>query len=182
MAESGGVRIEELRGWQLCQIVCAPGAEEALASVMQMAGPGALPRTGDAVSVRDGVKLYALAPRTWWCLAPCGFLLADLMRTLDPCVATVTGLSAARVRIALEGPEARAVLEKGIAVDLHPRVFPVGCAVFTGLDHVGVMLERVAQDRWELFVPTTWAASVREWLLDAALPVSYDSDSGGDHP
>lgn len=181
MAESGAVRIEELRGWQLCQIVCAPGAEEALAWVLQTAGTGELPRTGDAVSVHEGVKLYPLAPRTWWCLAPREFPLADLTRALDPGVATVTELSAARVRIALDGPAARAVLENGIAVDLHPRAFPVGRAVFTGLDHVGVMLERVAQERWVLFVPTTWAASVREWLLDAALPVLYDSDSGGAH-
>ena len=169
MAESGALRIEELRGWRLCQITCAPGAEAALSLALQASGTGPLPRTGNLVSVLGDMRLYAIAPRTWWWLSPADAPVADFSLTLDPAMGSVTVLTAARARIALEGPAAREVLQKGIAVDLHPRAFPVGRAVFTGLDHVGVMLERVAEERWELFVPTTWARSVREWLDDAAL-------------
>lgn len=162
--------VEDVRGWQLWQVGCGPGGETALARQLVSAGAGELPSTGAPVSVRADMRLYALAPRTWWWLAPDDAPIGVFAAGLDPAVVSLTPLSAARVRIALAGPDASALLQKGIAIDLHPRVFPVGRAVFTALDHVGVMLERTAEDRWELFVPTTWSVSVREWLADAARP------------
>lgn len=72
------------------------------------------------------------------------------------------------------GGAAREVLERGIALDLHPTVFAVGHFAQTGLHHVPVLLERVGEQRYALYVPTTWAVSVWEWLADAALPFGYD--------
>jgi sarcosine oxidase gamma subunit len=46
----------------------------------------------------------------------------------------------------------------------------VGHFAQTALHHVPVLLERSADLRYELQVPTTWAVSVWEWLSDAALP------------
>ena len=65
---------------------------------------------------------------------------------------------------------ARACLQRGIALDLHPPVFAVGHFAQTALHHVPVLLERSADLRYELQVPTTWAVSVWEWLSDAVLP------------
>ena len=83
-------------------------------------------------------------------------------------------LSHSRVRIAIEGPSVRNVLAKGIAVDLHPSAFPIGRFAQTGLHHTGIFLERCGEERYELFLPRTFAASIWDWLVDAALPLGYE--------
>ncbi|MDE2446871.1 MAG: hypothetical protein KGO94_11870, partial [Alphaproteobacteria bacterium] len=45
----------------------------------------------------------------------------------------VTELSSSRTRIAVEGPNARAVLAKLAFIDFHPRVFKLGMFVQTGI-------------------------------------------------
>ena len=52
----------------------------------------------------------------------------------------VVDVSAQRTTIRLGGPHARDVLEKGCAIDLHPRSFPPGSAAQTTVGRAGVVL------------------------------------------
>jgi sarcosine oxidase subunit gamma len=99
--------------------------------------------------------------------------MQHVAQELDPAIGSVTLLSTARVRLAVEGPRVQDALARGIALDLHPAVFAVGQFAQTGVHHVPVLLERVREQCFELQVPTTWAVSVWEWLTDAALPFGY---------
>ena len=63
--------------------------------------------------------------------------LAEIVRPADGAVVDV---SAQRTTIRLRGPHARAVLAKGCAVDLHPRVVRHQLAQQTMLAHAGVIL------------------------------------------
>ena len=49
-------------------------------------------------------------------------------------------LSANRTTFELSGPRARAVLEKGCALDLHPRSFTPGTALNTEVGNIPVVL------------------------------------------
>jgi sarcosine oxidase subunit gamma len=76
-------------------------------------------------------------------------------------------VSANRTVLELTGPRARAVLEKGCPVDLHPRSFGPGSAVSTTLARVPVLLWQIGDTSYRLLPRTSFADYVARWLLDA---------------
>ena len=166
--------LQELHGGYLCQLAGFGQADDALRAQLRALGIAGLPQDGRRSLVDAEGHFYRLGPaRYLWAAASEG-LMQRVARELDPAAGCLTPLSAARVRLVVEGGAAREVLERGIALDLHPTVFAVGHFAQTGLHHVPVLLERVGEQRYALYVPTTWAVSVWEWLADAALPFGYD--------
>lgn len=168
------LRLAELRGWHLCQLAAFAGTDDALRAQLQALAIPALPQDS-LMSIADGESRFRrLAPGRYLWTAATDAAMQRVMRELDPAAGCVTLLSAARLRLVVEGSTARELLSRGIALDLHPAVFAVGQFAQTGLHHIPVLLERVGEQRYELYVPTTWAVSVWEWLIDAALPFGYD--------
>ena len=85
----------------------------------------------------------------------------------------VTDVSDLRIAFALEGSHARDVLQKGCAVDLHPRVFGAGSCVTTALARVRVTIRQTSPaPRFEILVERSYAMYLREWLADASLEYS----------
>lgn len=80
---------------------------------------------------------------------------------------TALDVSANRTVLELAGPQARAVLEKGCPVDLHPRAFGPDRAVMTTLARVPVLLWQTGADSYRVMPRTSFAAYVARWLLDA---------------
>ena len=78
-------------------------------------------------------------------------------------------VSANRTLLELSGPRARAVLEKGCPVDLHPRAFGPGRAVSTTLARVPVLVWQSGQSSYRLLPRSSFADYVARWLLDAML-------------
>ena len=76
-------------------------------------------------------------------------------------------LSANRTTFELAGPSARAVLEKGCPLDLHPRTFEVGTAYLTLIGSVPVVLWKVADERYRILPRSSFADFLGRWLLDA---------------
>jgi len=74
----------------------------------------------------------------------------------------------------IEGPAARALLGRLLAIDLDPRVFPLRGFAQTGIHHVAGLLLRASEDRYEFLVPRTFAASTWEVLIDVARSFGYD--------
>jgi sarcosine oxidase subunit gamma len=101
-------------------------------------------------------------------------LAHELTAAVDVSVGSVTALSHGRVRIAIRGAVVRAMLAKLLCIDLNRQVFAVGQAQQTSLHHTGVLCERSAEDRYELYVMRTYAASIWESLVDAALVYGYE--------
>lgn len=79
----------------------------------------------------------------------------------------VVDVSANRTTLVLTGPRAREVLETGIDLDLHPRVFPVGAAVATLLGSVGILLWRTGEAEWRILPRASFARHTAAWLIDA---------------
>ena len=111
-------------------------------------------------------------------LAPDEFLAVDVSRRQEPGVETpcqealegipgqAVDLSAHRTVLVLEGPGAREVLEKSVALDLHPRVFGVGRAEATLLSTVPVVLVRSGEEAWRILPRASFADHVVRWLVD----------------
>ena len=169
------VRVGEVSGWDLAQLGVFAGQQGQLAAaVAAVLGADALAAGAGEVRRVAGGALYRTAPDAYWLVASDPTVISRLHAAVPVSAGTVTSLSHSRVRLFVEGPAAREVLAAGISIDLHPRSFAVGAFAQTGLHHTGVLLERCAQDRYELYVLRTFALSLWEWLLDAALPFGYD--------
>jgi sarcosine oxidase subunit gamma len=81
--------------------------------------------------------------------------------------AAVLDLSANRTTLRLEGASARAVLEKGCPLDLHPRAFSPGTAVATTIGRVPVLLWKVDTDSYRILPRASYADFLGRWLVDA---------------
>lgn len=142
------------------------------------------------VDLPDGVGRTTGDPDGAHCiwLSPDEFLLVDVSRTHEPGVADaaaaaldddrpgagrvpgqVLDLSGNRTVLELSGEPARAVLEKGCHVDLHPRAFLVGTAVSTLVGPVQMIVHRAHEDTFRLLPRSSFAEYTVRWLLDAML-------------
>lgn len=91
----------------------------------------------------------------------------ELVRALGDEPGAVVDLSANRTTLELTGPSARAALEKGCHVDLHPRAFGPGTAVSTMLGPVPVLLWQTAEQTYRILPRASFADYTARWLLDA---------------
>lgn len=80
--------------------------------------------------------------------------------------AVAEDLSHGMVRIRVAGRRAPSLLAAGIAMDLHPAVFPTGSRAVTAYRDVSVVLHVSAEDTYDLYVLRSFATSLWEWLAD----------------
>jgi sarcosine oxidase subunit gamma len=138
-----------------------PDRQAALADAVQRAWGLSLPGPGRACratgSGNPPVALW-VGPMRWW-IAGAASWTADLVGD-----AALVDLGEARVVIRIEGAGAMELLACILPLDLDATAFPIdGCAqsVYAG---VGVLLHRIADAGFELYVPSSYAASLWEQL------------------
>jgi sarcosine oxidase subunit gamma len=165
--------IGEVRGWHLVQLGVFAGRETEFAAAVAKVLPTPLPPPG-VVQSSGQMRVYSIARDQYWVVGAAAALADELGAAVDPAVGTVTSLSHGRVRIAVRGRAVRAMLAKLLGIDLDPAVFTVGRAQQTGLHHTGVLCERSAEDRYDLYVMRTYAVSTWECIVDAALVYGYE--------
>jgi len=92
---------------------------------------------------------------------------ALLVEALGEEPGSAVDLSANRTTLELSGPSARAVLEKGCPLDLHPREFAAGSAYLTLIGSVPVILWKVEEETYRILPRSSFADFLGRWLLDA---------------
>jgi sarcosine oxidase subunit gamma len=168
-AEDGpGVWLQEAAPRSLA-LVEAPSPKVALAPLAASLGIGAPPAAGEAVSGERGTALCT-APGQWLVvsatLSPSQLL--DALRAVGNGIdAAAFDLSHARAVLALGGPRAVEVLAAGCPLDLEA-MREDGCAA-TVLGPFNVVLHRRAARRWEVYVFTSLARALLDWIGEAAL-------------
>jgi sarcosine oxidase subunit gamma len=169
------VKLGELRGWSLVQVVAFPAEMAAFeAAVAPLLGASLPPKVGDGVTAQ-GRTIMRTGPEQFWIVgAESDDLAQRLSQAVAPTAGSVLPLSHSRTRIFIEGHAAREVLAKGIPIDFDANVFKVGQFALTALHHTPVLVHRTAADRYEIYAMRTFAHSIWEWLTDAAWPVGYD--------
>lgn len=172
-----GIVIREVRPRSLFQVGAWPDsavpAREAVANAtgaVPVAEPGRFAGTGDTLVV-------TLAPGKHLVLSDREGLEGAVRRGLAPEQAAVVDLSHSRCGIRISGPAAAAVLAKGFALDLDPRVFPAGSAAQTTIHQIGVLVIRRSKTVFDLFVYGSFAVAFADWLTDAAAEFGWGVSS-----
>ncbi|MCA3556070.1 hypothetical protein [Aestuariivirga sp.] len=155
------LRIAERPGFTLTQVAgLSPDFEAKLSDVV-----GALPETVARAQVNGDRALFRIGPAQFWIIGP---ETDDAAARLHGQCA-VTPLTSSRVRIALEGAPARAVLAKLMPVDWDASVFTPGTVALTGLHHTPVTVHCTAGNAFDIYVMRTFSLDVWEAVTDAAL-------------
>lgn len=166
-----GVRLTERRALSIVEIQAWPDAATAVRDGVGSALGLHLPHEPNrAVLLEDGTSAIAIGPDRWLVVERERRDLYGLLRAaLGENQAAVTDQGHGRVGLRLEGRNVRDLLSKGTSVDLRPSRFPPGQSAGTKLDHVAVLLHCLDRDRFDLFALRSYAVSLYEWILDAAL-------------
>ena len=131
-----------------------------------------LPLEPNRVASMRAVRTLWLGPDEWLVTSPengAPDLFGRLTRALAGRHATVTDLSSSRAIVEITGPRARALLEKGCGLDLHPRASSPGCCAQTVFAKLPVIIDQLsAVPAYRLFVRRSAARWLAEWLIDAA--------------
>ena len=161
----GAVTLSELRFAEQIGLRVRPPVAAYLAGVP-------LPLEPNRVASMRTLRTLWLGPDEWLVTSPEGVapdLIGRMTRALAGRAAMVSDLSASRAIIEIIGPQARALLEKGCGLDLHPRAFGPGLCAQTLFARLPVILDQLSPaPAYRLFVRRSSARWLARWLIDAA--------------
>lgn len=119
------------------------------------------------------IKVYWLGPDEWLILTPQDLqieLQAKLQKALKDIHSSVTDVSSGQTCIQISGTNARALIEKGCTIDLHPKSFRNNDCAQTHLAKATVLLSSVdVPNDFEIVVRRSFADYLGLWLLDSSL-------------
>jgi len=134
----------------------------------------ALPVVPNTTASRDDLRALWLAPDEWMVVGPDGQqqVLEQALRSgIDGTFGSIVDVSASRTMLEIGGTRARELLAYGIPIDLDARSFVPNRCAQTLLAKAHVIIERSDDSAFLLYVRTSFAGYVAEWLLDAAADV-----------
>lgn len=161
---AAGVTLCDIAGFTLTQIAGWPETMAGAArQAAKAAGSRTAPRPGKAIA-GDHAALLRIEPLKWWLVCEGAGAPPDL--SLETCA--VLDLSSSRTWLRVAGAEAATLLNHFLPLDLREVSFPAGSVASTAFHHVGVTLWR-ADDGYNLFLPRSFSASLRELLFESAV-------------
>lgn len=121
---------------------------------------------GPCLVQSGGLQLVGTGPGVWLAVqegAAPGWAegLAEAVRPL----ASVSDQSGGYVLFRLQGPDARRLLQRGVAIDLHPDAFPPGSAATSVAAHIGVTFWCVdVLPTYDVAIFRSYRRSFQHWL------------------
>jgi heterotetrameric sarcosine oxidase gamma subunit len=165
---SAPVTVAELRPAAIVQIAAWPDSLQAVKRILaEVLGQG-VPPLGSLAAGAQGT-IAALGPGRYLLVSASPDIVARLADVVAVADGAVTDLSHGRTILSLKGGSAAAILAKGLAIDLHPSVFPPGRVAQSVIHHIDVTVQCRAADHYELMVLRGFAEDFLEWLMDAGL-------------
>jgi methylglutamate dehydrogenase subunit D len=156
LALPGGaaLRVEERAGLQIAAVVARSRDARALVEKAQTLG----------------IALRGIGPGKWLAVAEADAApLAEQLSQELGALAAVTELSDAYAVLRVAGSRARALFEKGLAIDLHPRAFKPGDVTATLCGHINVVIWQLdVAPTYEVALYRSYAASFHHWLVESA--------------
>lgn len=173
-----GLVIGERTSLSLASIVPRKGQSGALAALVKSAYGLDLPTAPRLIGgpMPDGRSIaFIWAGLDQWLVVAEG--IEDMERELTAALgrrAMIADQSDGRCVLRLGGPKAREVLAKGVAVDLHPRMFRPGDVALTMVAHLGVQLWQLdGAPTYEVAMFRSLAGSFWSWLAASAAEFGY---------
>jgi len=175
-AGTPGVVIEERQGLGLATVAARKGRAAALKAAIADAYGVDLPDDSRAVP-GPNVTFVGYGPGQWLAVSETlssDALARDLANRLKG-LASISDQHGGRTVLRVSGPRARDVLEKGLPIDLHPRVFGPGSAATTAIALMGVQLWQVDDaPSYELAIFRSVSESFWRWLTASAAEFGYE--------
>ena len=165
-----GVRITLRTDLALASVIARAGQQEALSRRVYEEFGLELP--GSPRSSSSGPISWVWAgPATWLATregSDVHAFEAELRGKLAG-TASVTDQSDGRIVFRVSGSRVRETLAKGVAIDLHPRVFSAGDAAVTSVAHIGVHFWQIDDvPTYEIAVFRSFAESFWDWLIESS--------------
>ena len=175
-----GVVIAERAGLGLATVAVRKGQADALKRAVASAYAVEIP---DSSHIAGGpsVRFVGYGPGQWLAVSEtlAGEALArDLTQNLGG-LASISDHSGGRTVLLVRGPRARAVLGKGLPIDLHPLSFGTGSAATSTISLMGVQLWQTDDaPTYELAIFRSVSASFWRWLTASAAEFGYEVVTG----
>ena len=171
-----GVVIEERAGLGLATVAARKGQADALKRAVASAYSVELPDSSH-IAGGSSVRFVGYGPGQWLAVSEtlAGEALArDLAQNLRR-LASISDQSGGRTVLLVSGPRARAVLGKGLPIDLHPLSFGTGSAATSTISLMGVQLWQTDDaPTYELAIFRSVSASFWRWLTASAAEFGYE--------
>lgn len=176
-AGEAGVRIALRSNLALASVIARKGQDDALAARVREHFALDLPRK-PARAEGQGIAFVCTGPGQWLAIADGadGHAFEKSLRDRLGATASVSDQSDGRLVIRVSGPSARAAIQKGVLIDLHPRAFAPGAAAVTTIAHLGAALWQIDDTpAYEFAVFRSFAKAFRHWLEEAGAEYGVDA-------
>lgn len=175
-----GIVVRERTDLRLLHVAAFRNREAAVRDAVLAASGLPLPEEPRRVESAGLTALWA-GPGRWLLMAP-----QDAAESLDRIAAALAGSAACaevgdgRAILTVSGPRARAVLAKGIGIDLAPDSFRPSQTALTMASMIDVQLSRLpGEDAFELILFRSLAGSLWHWLEETAAIEGIDVQAPG---
>jgi len=166
-----GVTLSEVSLFSMTQISAWPESINQVGTQLaRFAGCDAAPGPGRTTGSADGT-LIRVEPLKWWLISQ-DKRTDQLSLTCED--GAVLDLSSSRTWIKLTGPEAAALLNRFLPLDLSSTACPPGTSASTAFHHIGVTLWRDDQG-FNLLLPRSFAAALFEQLTESAAQFGFET-------
>ena len=136
----------------------------------------ALPVIPNTVASKDDHRALWLGPDEWLLVGPDGEQTAlerGLRDALRDAFGSVTDVSSNRTLLEIRGARARELLAHCVSIDLDERSFAPGRCAQTLLSKAQVIIESRGESTFNIYVRTSFASYVADWLVDAAADPNF---------
>ena len=174
-SSNGAISIQELPFLTQINLRVDP-RETAMMPILADVLGFALPLTPNTIASTGDRRALWLGPDEWLVVGDQdqGKTIEQSLRdVLAGAAASIADVSAGRTAVLTRGDQAQGLLARGIAIDLHPRVFVPGRCAQTLLARAQVLIERSDDDAFHLYVRSSYASYFADWLLDAAADSNF---------
>ena len=141
----------------------------------------ALPAVPNTVRSAGDRRSLWLGPDEWLLVGPDGMqdTFENALRIgLAGAFGSIVDVSANRTVLVVGGPKAPELLAHGVSIDLDPRSFGSDCCAQTLLAKAQVIIEHREDSAFHVYVRTSFASYVADWLLDAGRRLAPAFTSG----
>ena len=164
-ASNDAVAISERRVRYLLQINGAPTGSD-FEQFLNAAGLRGNSDTGSTLVAND-LSLLWNGPQMWFAQSDSQQAVSRLGDSLSRTSATISDVSHGRTIFRLAGREAGTLISKGCPVDIG--AMPNASVVSSHIGHLNVMIHKIEDQTFDLFVFRSFGQALYEWLADAAL-------------
>jgi sarcosine oxidase, subunit gamma len=171
-ASNGELAIRELPFLSQVNFRGEPSDTDLMKRIASRLGGLGLPLVPNTVLPRGDHRALWLGPDEWLIVGPENQqdAINEALRVgLAGAIGSIVDVSANRTVLEIHGPNARDLLAHGVPIDLDEKAFGPGRCAQTLLAKAQVIVERRYEEAaFYLYVRSSFASYVADWLLDAA--------------